>query len=377
IRGFIMKRYIACLCAALSMCALGKTFDIETNGVTLRVDDESGNYAVMRTEPAQTWSGSLGTALKHVMQGEGHDGLGDFKSVEFDWQSDSALSGAIRVYIDRPLVSFAWSSETALEKPPADFPNFTMIPNDLHILSYSNRTFSIPRFDAEQETGSPFVFFDDRGETTIISPAANFMAASLHGDGKSSVSSGFVSRLGNLPAGFKHRTLMAFDHGINKTYQTWGDALVGLLNVKRPANDADVGLKMIGYWTDNRATYYYHYDKDKGYAGTLLAVADELKNLGVKFGYLQLDSWWYKKTSTNYDGKEGAAKKNNDLPEGSWNKYGGLLEWTAHEDLFPSGLASFQKQIGLSFICHNRWVDLKSPYRVKFMTSCVDARDRC
>src|SRR5439155_10776155 len=77
IRGFIMKRYIVCLCAALSMCALGKTFDIETNGVTLRVDDESGNYAVMRTEPAQTWSGSLGTALKHVMQGEGHDGLGD------------------------------------------------------------------------------------------------------------------------------------------------------------------------------------------------------------------------------------------------------------------------------------------------------------
>jgi hypothetical protein len=370
-----MRNFIACVCISLvvgvSLSAKARQIKLESKAVSFTIDDETGAYVLVRTSPAENWGGTIGSALSRVMQGGGSDELGPFQSVSFVGEVECA----IRVYTDRPIVLFEWSSEKALEKPPTDFPNFTSIPSGLHILSYSNRTFSLPRFDAEQDTGSPFVFFDDKAETTIISPAANFMTASLHGDGRSSVSSGFVPRLENLPAGFKHRTVLAFDHGINKTYQTWGDALVGLLDVKRPANDADVGLKMIGYWTDNRATYYYHYDKEKGYAGTLLAVADELKNLGVKFGYMQLDSWWYKKTSTGPEGKEGGAKKNAALPEGSWNKYGGLLEWTAHEDLFPNGLADFQKQIGLPFICHNRWVDLKSPYREKFQISGVGAVD--
>ena len=343
--------------------------------MTINIDDETGGYSVIRSTPAQTWSGTTGAPLHRVMQGEGTDSLGKFQSIEFDWKTDTELSGSIHLYSDRPLVVFEWSSESALSKPPADFPNFTKIPGDLHIFSYANRTFSTPRFNAEQDGGTPFVFFDDKAETTIISPAANFMTASLHGDGKSSVSSGFVPALANLPAGFKHSTLIAFDQGINKTFETWGDGLVGLLDVKRPADDADTGLKYLGYWTDNRSTYYYHYDADKGYAGTLLALADELKTLGVKFGYMQLDSWWYKKTSTGADGKEGADKKSKDLPEGSWNKYGGLLEWVAHEDLFPNGLAAFQEKLGLPLITHNRWVDLKSPYREKFQISGVGAVD--
>ena len=72
---------------------------------------------------------------------------------------------------------FEWSSDTALAKPPADFPNFTAIPTSLHIFSYENRTFATPRFGADQNSGSPFVFFDDKANTTIISPAANFMTA--------------------------------------------------------------------------------------------------------------------------------------------------------------------------------------------------------
>ena len=309
------------------------------------------------------------------MQGGGQDGLGAFESVSCQIGKDNPIEYAIHIYTDRPLATFEWSSDAALAKPPADFPNFTAIPTSQHIFSYENRTFATPRFGADQNSGSPFVFFDDKANTTIISPAANFMTASLHGDGISNVSSGFVPKLENLPAGFKHCTLVAMDRGVNKTYQTWGGGMLALLDAKRPANDADVGLKMIGYWTDNRATYYYHYDADKGYAGTLLALADELKTLGVKFGYMQLDSWWYKKTSTGADGKEGDAKKNKDLPEGSWNKYGGLLEWVGHEDLFPNGLAAFQEKLGLPLITHNRWVDLKSPYHDKFQISGIGAVD--
>src|SRR5581483_6131602 len=307
--------------------APGALHELKTTEITVTVDDETGDYSVARSSPAQTWSGSASSPLKQFMQGEGSDNVGGYKSVEFKIGDEDAF---IHLYKDHPLIVFGWNSDNALSKPPADFPSFTRLPENQHILSYQNSTLSPPRFDGKQSAGSPYMFFDEHASTTILSPAANFMTASLHGDGQTSISSGFNEQLANLPAGFKHQTLMVLDQGINKTMQTFGDGLIALLDVKRPANDADTGLKMLGYWTDNRATYYYRYDKDKGYAGTLLAVADELKKLGVKIGYMQIDSWWYQKTSTGPEGKEGDAKKSKDLPEGSWNKYGGLLEWTAH-----------------------------------------------
>ena len=373
-----MRRLTLCVSVlvASSFClhTRAKLHEIKGSGLNVSVDDATGDYKITREKPQQTWAGSVGAAVKHVMQGEGRDGDAAFKSIEFDFPNEQ-MSATIRAYSNRPIVLIEWKSASALAKPPAEFPNFTSIPSNLHILSYTNRTFARPAFDAEQDTGSPYVLFDDQANTTIISPAANFMTASLHGDAKTSVSSGFVPPLANPPAGFTHRTIIAFDSGINRTYETWGNAMLALLDAKRPSNDADTGLKLFGYWTDNRATYYYNYDANKGYAGTLLAVVDEMKKLGLPIGYLQLDSWWYKKTSTGADGKEGGAKKNDKLPEGSWNKYGGLLEWTAHEDLFPQGLAAFQKQVGLPFVAHNRWIDLKSPERDKFKVSGVGAVD--
>jgi hypothetical protein len=61
----------------------------------------------------------------------------------------------------------AWTSEKELAKPPAEFPSFTTIPSNLHVFSYSNRTFAFPQFDAQQNTGSPFVMFDDAANAAI------------------------------------------------------------------------------------------------------------------------------------------------------------------------------------------------------------------
>jgi hypothetical protein len=373
-----MRRLCFCLSVvvASSFClhALAKVHEIQGAGVSVSVDDATGDYKITREKPRQTWAGSVGAAVKHVMQGEGRDGEVAFKTIEFDFPTDG-MSATIRAYSSQPIVLIEWKTENALAKPPAEFPNFTSIPSNLHILSYTNHTFARPAFNAEQDTGTPYVLFDDQANTTIISPAANFMTASLHGDAKTSVSSGFVPPLANLPAGFTHRTMIVFDSGINRAYETWGSAMLALLDAKRPDNQADIGLRLFGYWTDNRATYYYNYDRDKGYAGTLLAVVDEMRKLGLPIGYLQLDSWWYQKTSTGADGKEGNAKKNDKLPEGSWNKYGGLLSWTAHPDLFPNGLAAFQKQVGLPFVAHNRWIDLKSPERDQYQVSGIGSVD--
>ena len=260
-------------------------------------------------------------------------------------------------------------------KPPANFPDFTAIPTGLHVFSYENKTFAPPSFHAKQQGGGPWILFDDDANAAMISPAANFMIANLQGDGVTRVSSGFVLPLANVPAGFSSRTILVFDKGIGQTMKVWGDWLIKSLGVSRPANDADIGLKYLGYWTDNGAVYYYHYDAAKGYAGTLLAVADELKKIGINIHYMQLDSWWYQKTSTSAAGKPGKPKKNNDLPESSWNKYGGLLEYKAHPDLFPDGLEAFQKRLDLPMITHNRWIDVASPYRQKYKISGVAAID--
>ena len=99
-----------------------------------------------------------------------------------------------------------------------------------------------------------------------------------------------------------------------------GGALRDLAGRGRPANDADIGLRYLGYWTDNGAVYYYHYQKELGYSGTLESLVNECRADGIPIRYLQLDSWWYSKTFTGPDGKEGYVK-NPGLPEGEWNRY--------------------------------------------------------
>ncbi|MBW8864827.1 MAG: hypothetical protein JF609_07875 [Verrucomicrobia bacterium] len=95
----------------------------------------------------------------------------------------------------------------------------------------------------------------------------------------------------------------------------------------------------------------------------------------IPIRYLQLDSWWYYKTATNYDGVLGKAKKSEKLPFGEWNLYGGLLEYRAHTDLFPDGLVAFQKAVGLPLVTHNRWIDPASPYHQKYKISGIGAVD--
>ena len=95
----------------------------------------------------------------------------------------------------------------------------------------------------------------------------------------------------------------------------------------------------------------------------------------IPIRYLQLDSWWYYKSTTDPDGQPGKEKKSNKLPAGEWNRYGGLLEYKAHTDLFPNGLDAFQKSIGLPLVTHNRWIDPASPYHQQYKISGIAAVD--
>ena len=344
-------------------------------GLTVKIEEAGGDYEVSAKDVGWTFGGSLNTLLTAVTSRKAGDGIGAFEELAFACAGagQTSLRGSIRVYSGKPVALFTQTYPDAAAQPAAMFPSFTTLPANLHAFSHGHSVFSPPVFSLA-ERNMPWVMFDEAANTWIMSPASHFLAARMAGDGKILAASGLNAAVKAIPAGFEQRTLLAVGKGINSTWESWGRALTDLQGKVRPANDADLGLKYFGYWTDNGATYYYNYDADKGYAGTLLALADHYRQQRIPLGYLQLDSWWYYKTLNDPRGVPGRPKSPN-LPAGEWNRYGGLLDYTAHKDLFPDGLAAFQKKLGLPLITHNRWVDRTSPYHEKYKISGVAAVD--
>lgn len=344
----------------------GETLAIEgAHGVRATLDAPSGRYEVRSGELGWTFAGTLGAAVSELSVHQGRDRLGPFHELQFRWRRPLPLEASIRAYADEPIVLFSETSATANADPASfRFPRFTELPRELHAFSYQNREFAPPSFTLE-ENATPWLLFDARARAALISPAANFMLASMRGDGKAEISSSLNAGVASLPAGFRHRTLVVFGTGVNGAWKTWGRALLELEGARRPANDADAALRYLGYWTDNGASYYYNYDRQLGYAGTLQALVERYRAEAIPIRYLQLDSWWYYKTLTDPGGQTGTPK-NPDLPLGEWNRYGGLLEYQAHPALFPDGLAAFQRRIGLPLIVHNRWIDPASSYHQRY-----------
>lgn len=343
-------------------------------GLRATLEAASGRYEVRSRDFGWVFAGTLGQAVAEPSVHEGRDRLGSFHELRFRSLRPVPLELSIRTYADAPIVLFSATSESAVAAPSGwRFPQFREFPGELRTFSYRNREFAPPSFTLE-ENGTPWLLFDARAHAAVISPAANFMLASMHGDGKTEISSGFNAGIASLPAGFTHQTLMAFGTSINAAWETWGHGLLELEGARRPANDADVGLRYLGYWTDNGARYYYDYERERGYAGTLQALVERYRAERIPIRYLQLDSWWYYKTLTDPDGRTGKPK-NPELPLAEWNRYGGLYRYRAHPALFPRGLAQFQSRIGLPLIVHNRWIDPASPYHRRYDITGVAALD--
>ena len=369
------KKHGPSLAAALLALSLNGSpaADIELaapeNGLSLRLDAARGDYEISSAESKWRFAGSFKMALAAAKTTRGKDLVGDYQQVSFAWNAGpTPMTGSIRIYKEQPLAIFSQTCGVAVEMPPAAFPAFTKLPANLHVFSHGLKEFAPRQFSAS-EISTPWLMFDDQANALIISPAAHFMVASMAGDGAQLVASGFNSKLCDLPSGFTQQTLVAFGKGINRTWDLWGRTILELQQAKRPANDADTVLKYLGYWTDNGAFYYYNYDLAKGYAGTMQALVESYRQQKIPLRYLQLDSWWYSKSTTDADGTPGKAKKIEKLPEGEWNRYGGTLEYKAHPYLFTNGLAAFQKSIGLPLVTHARWIDPASPYREKFKSS--------
>jgi hypothetical protein len=313
--------------------------------------DACGAYQISVPSFAWTFGGNLGQTPTNIIVNTGSDSVGAYSEIDFDYSQGGQRTGGIRVFENELAVLFKVDYVQAASNG-APFPTLATYPQKLQHLAYQG-TFGLFTFTS-LASDSPWLFFDSAGNTFVLSPASDFLVASTVRGTDGSISSGISSQISSLPAGFSHQTLLVLGKGINFTYQTWGQAMTALRGKVRPANDADTSLKYLGYWTDNGAGYYYHFDSSKGsYEQTLLGVRDNFTQLGLKLGYVQLDSWFYPK---------GVAA--------DWqDKSGGIYEYVAASALFPNGLQAFQQQLGVPLITHARWIDPSSSYHQTYTMS--------
>lgn len=311
----------------------------------------TGSYRVSTLSPAWEFGGELGVPASNLKESSGHDGVGFFKEIDFEYHVDTERRGSIRAYSDQMIVLFSVSYAGAAQNI-APFPTLSSYPSTSAHLTFSG-SFSAPSFVSYSNSG-PWVLFDGSANTAILSPAANFMTAQTSWNSQSAIESGIVSSITTLPAGFTHSTLLVIEPGINPAFETWGHALTNLTGKVRLANDADLSLAQLGYWTDNGSSYYY-YKNEHGMSTvqTLQAVKSDFDTQGISLGYMQLDSWFYPKG-----------------PQADWRDNAeGIYEYAADAALFPAGLSSFQKTLGLPLIAHARWIDPSSPYHREYEMS--------
>ncbi len=332
--------------AATSIC--------EPTGMCATVDS-SGAYSITTQTPAWTFGGTAGHTLSAVTVASGTDAIGSYTEITFGWQGGVARTGGIRIYASNMSVLFT-TQYLAAAANAEPFPTLATYPYDPYHLDYQHGAFSTYEFRWASDQG-PWLSFDGSDEAFLLSPAANYMTSQIVKNADSSLSSRIDTRIANLPQGFTHRTILTVGIGINHVYDMWGSALTALGGKTRAANNADVTLSKLGYWTDNGATYYYNYDTTLGYEGTLQTVRSDFAAKGIQLGYLQIDSWWYPK---------GASDTWQGDPTGN---RGGEYVYTAAPDLLPDGLSHFQQTLGLPLITHARWIDPASPYRTQYQMS--------
>jgi hypothetical protein len=313
----------------------------------------NGEYTLTATGPWH-FAGKIGYGLATAGTRRGRDPVGPFQEIRFTWQGKVSRAGSIRLYDGAPIVSF--SSEFPKGGDNAEpFPVLTGYPSFASHLSYDGvfGTYQFSQWGAD----GPWILFDPADDAFLLSPASHFMTAALTHGGDGSLSSGIASQVASLPAGFEQRTVLVFGHGINSVFETWGQAMTAWNGKRRPANDADVVLDRIGYWTDNGASYYYRTEDGRSYPQTLQDAVSAFRAAGVEPGYVQLDSWWYPKGHA-------------DLWDSTDDPYrGGQYRLEAAPALFPQGLGAFAQALGLPLVTHARWIDPASPYRAQYRIS--------
>ena len=364
-------RVVAVLPGLLVIIAVGMDVTAaHAAALSVAVNPNTGVYSIHSDSPAWTFTGAVTPPLQALHHTIGHDRLGAYKQVRFDWIYQGKLvTSAIRTYSSLPVTQFILTFDQATAHPQIRFPQFTSEPKGLHILSYKNNAFAPPQFAAGQ-SATPWLLFNRKYDAAIISPAGHFSLMTMRGNGIANTTVRLNQHVAAVPAEFQIRALMVITHGINHAYDIWGRALTTLGGKTLCGNEAAPVLRYLGYWTDNGAAYWYRFNAKLGYAGTVLTAIRDLRAQNIPIHYLELDSWWYRKDATGYDGHKVHAM----MPkyrDQAWDQFGGTTHYTASRHLFPKGLKVFAAKVGLPLVVHGRWISPKSPYALRYKITGV------
>jgi hypothetical protein len=306
-----------------------------------------GAYRVTLSDYGWTFAGALGQPARNLALANGTDAVGSWLEITFDY--DPARSSGIRLYNGSPIVLF--TTKYGAAGPNSDaFPHFTTYPRDLSTFSYNGLWdyafgYLNPR--------SPWLLYDAQAHAFLFSPASNFMTAQSQTTSDSGIQAAIDGRIATLPAGFTHRSILAFGPGINSAFETWGQTLTTLSGKLRPTNDSVTLLNKLSYWTDAGTAYYYHPQDGAQIVPTLQKLPSQFAQMGTPIGSMELDSWYYPKGSPPL-----------------WYQNGsGMYTFQADASVFPKGLAMFQQNLGLPLITHARWIDPNSPLRGTYKMS--------
>ena len=224
------------------------------SSVDVAIDDD-GSYTLTDADTGWAFTGRLPRPVANRRTTAGADALGRYTAVTADTADDvGPLAVEVRTYADRPVVLFRWTTPASRPSPPAAFPAVS-VPADLHTFSYGDAAFGTPDFHGHGG-GTPWLLFDDDGHAAVLSPASDFLTSDVRRTDDGGVASDLNVALADLPAGYTHASVLAFGDGIADAWSAWGHALTDLAGKRRPANDADVGLAKLGYWTYTGASYY-------------------------------------------------------------------------------------------------------------------------
>ena len=324
---------------------------------------------LLNAEPGGTLSGDM--KLTGVKTSSGADKTGDYESATIGWDTAGLrFDTEFRIYSQTAAIKFLQifpegyktTEKAAFGDTSLNFPVFAADDSgaDMNVFAYNYQIWPQAQFGKNVKRtvsnwsngfiATPLFIFDKSGWTGVLAPFSDFLihfvrALDLKAQGfGGAIAVGLDGELLKLEPGHVTQSILVFSNtGVVDSMDKLGAALLAESGKKPLDKNGTFFLKYLGYWTDNGAYYYYRTEPGKNYADTLLAFGDYVKKENIPVRHVQLDSWWYYKSKVD----------------------NGVMRWEPQTDMFPEGLAAFQKKLGLPLTFHNRYFAIDTSYKDK------------
>ena len=177
---------------------------------------------------------------------------------------------------------------------------------------------------------------------------------------------GMSGEITEVPAGFKHETILVSGDGVTETMDYYGKLMRFAYKTEKIY---DRVVDKLGYWTDNGAYYYGDAYPQQGNGpnynlscctkNKIMAAKHALDEDRVPIKYLQLDDWWY----------------SGPHPVKNFGVRGVkcVSEWKLPEDTYPGGLDSLRADYGAPFVLYGPYFCTDNQWNQSLFPSGADA----